>query len=141
MRCENILRGTTISCSFLVGQLRTPDLFFYPVAYLFRTTPAVLAGLVAAAVLGWKRQWPFDAPVRRRSALGLVVFALLFVVVMTLSVKKFDRYLSPVIVVLDIVAALGWLGLTQAVLGWWRQRRSRTSPVGSVPLAVSPRAG
>ena len=30
---------------------------------------------------------------------------------MTLSAKKFDRYISPVFLVLDIVAALGWLGL------------------------------
>ena len=119
---------------FFLGQAtQDPGPFFYPVAYLFRTTPAVLVGLVAAVALGWKRQWPLDAPVRRRSALGLVAFALLFAAVMTLTAKKFDRYISPVYVVLDIVAVLGWLGLTQAILGWWHERRSRTSPAGSVP--------
>ena len=80
---------------FLGRPTENPGPFFYPVAYLFRTTPAVLIGLVAAVALGWKRQWPLDAPVRRRSALGLVAFALLFAAVMTLSAKKFDRYLSP----------------------------------------------
>ena len=118
---------------FLGRPTENPGPFFYPVAYLFRTTPAVLVGLVAAVALGWKRQWPFDAPVRRRSALGLVAFALLFAAVMTLSAKKFDRYISPVFVVLDIVAVLGWLGLTQAVLGWWHERRSRTAPAGAAP--------
>ena len=118
---------------FLGRPTEDPGPLFYPVAYLFRTTPAVLVGLVAAAALGWKCQWPFDAPVRRRSTLGLVAFALLFAAVMTLSAKKFDRYISPVFVVLDIVAALGWLGLTQAVLGWWHERRSRTAPAGAVP--------
>ena len=119
---------------FFLGQAtQNPGPLFYPVAYIFRTTPAVLVGLVAAVALGWKRQWPFDAPVRRRSALGLVAFALLFTAAMTLTDKKFDRYISPVYLVLDIVAALGWLGLTQAVLGWWHERRSRTAPAGSVP--------
>jgi 4-amino-4-deoxy-L-arabinose transferase-like glycosyltransferase len=122
---------------FLGRPTENPGPLFYPVAYLFRTTPAVLVGLVAAAALGWKRQWPFDAPLRRRSALGLVAFALLFAAVMTLSAKKFDRYLSPAFVVLDIVAALGWLGLTQTVLGWWHERRSRTTSAGAVtPLPV-----
>ena len=119
---------------FFFGQAtHNPGPLFYPVAYLFRTTPAVLVGLVAAVVLGWKRRWPLDAPVRRRSALGLVVFALLFAAIMTLTAKKFDRYISPVYLALDIVAVLGWLGLTQAVLGWWHERRSRTAPAGSVP--------
>jgi hypothetical protein len=123
---------------FLGRPTDDPGPLFYPVAYLFRTTPAVLVGLVAAVALGWKHRWPFDAPVRRRSTLGLVVFALLFVAVMTLSAKKFDRYISPVFVVLDIVAVLGWLGLTQAVLGWWHERRSRTSSAGSAPAQSIP---
>jgi 4-amino-4-deoxy-L-arabinose transferase-like glycosyltransferase len=123
---------------FLGRPTENPGPFFYPVAYLFRTTPAVLIGLVAAVALEWKRQWPFDAPVRRRSALGLVIFVLFFAAVMTLSAKKFDRYLSPAIVVLDIVAALGWLGLTQTVLGWWHERRSRTSSAGAPPAQSVP---
>ena len=57
---------------------------------------------------------------------------------MTMSAKKFDRYISPVFVVLDIVAILGWLGLTQAVLGWWYERRSRTSSAGSAPALSAP---
>jgi 4-amino-4-deoxy-L-arabinose transferase-like glycosyltransferase len=118
---------------FLGRPTENPGPLFYPVAYLFRTTPAVLVGLVAAVALGWRRQWPCDAPVRRRSALGLVAFALLFAAVMTLSAKKFDRYASPVFVALDIVAVLGWLGLTQAVLEWWHERWSRTSPAGAAP--------
>ena len=124
---------------FFLGQAtENPGPLFYPVAYLFRTTPAVLVGLVAAGALGWKRRWPLDAPVRRRSALGLIAFALLFAAVMTLSAKKFDRYLLSVFAVLDIVAALGWLGLTQALLGWWHERRSRTAPAGAVPARSAP---
>ena len=116
------------SLNFFLGRTtEDPGPLFYPVVYLFRSTPAALIGLVAAAVLGWRRQWPLDAPTRRRSALGLVLFALLIAFVMTLGAKKFDRYISPVFMALDIVAALGLLGLVQAVLGGWQRRRSRTS--------------
>ena len=123
---------------FLGRATEDPGPLFYPVAYLFRTTPAVLIGLVAAAVLGWRRRSPFDAPVRRRSTLGLVVFALFFVALMTLSAKKFDRYISPVFLILDIVAALGWVGLVQTVIGWWRARGPRTAQAGSAPAPSAP---
>ncbi len=124
--------------NFFLGQAtEDPGPFFYPVAYLFRTTPAVLVGLVAAVALWWRRQSPLDTPVRRRSTLGIVVFALLFAAVMTLAAKKFDRYLLPAFVALDIVAALGWLGLVQAVLGWY-ERRSRTSAAGSASALSAP---
>jgi hypothetical protein len=124
---------------FLGRATEDPGPLFYPVAYLFRTTPAVLIGLVAAVVLGWRRRSPFDASVRRRSAVGLVVFALFFTLVMTVSAKKFDRYISPVFLVLDILAALGWVGLVQTVLVWWRARRSRTAPAGFAPALSAPR--
>ena len=133
-----MLPGMTTSTSFLDTQQRNPGPFFYPIAYLFRTTPAVLIGLVAAAALGWRRQWPLDVPVSRRSTLGLVVFALLFSGVMMLSDKKFDRYISPVFVTLDIVAALGWLGLIQAVLARWNRRQSRPAPAEAAPIRSTP---
>jgi hypothetical protein len=112
---------------FLSRTTEDPGPLFYPVVYLFRSTPAALIGLAAAAVLGRRRQWPLDAPTRRRSALGLVIFALFIAVVMTLGAKKFDRYLSPVFISLDIVAALGLLGLVRVVLGRWQRGRSHNS--------------
>ena len=127
------------SLNFFLGRTtEDPGPLFYPVAYLFRSTPAALIGLVAAAVLGWWRQWPLDDPTRRRSTLGLLVFALLFVVAMTVGAKKFDRYISPVFLTLDIVAALGLMGLAQAALAWWNQRRSRSAAAGATPTRPIP---
>ncbi len=131
--------GHALPNFFLGKATADPGPLFYSVAFLFRTTPAVLIGLAAAAVLGWRRRSPLDAPVRRRSALGLVTYALLFAVVMTLGAKKFDRYISPAFVALDIVAAVGWLGLIQAVLMWWHRRRFRTSSAGAASAATSSR--
>ena len=62
-------------------------------------------------MLTWRQRWPFDTAVRRRSALGLTLFAVLFAAEMTLGAKMFDRYITPVFLALDVVAALGLAGV------------------------------
>ena len=114
------------SLNFFLGQpTNKPGPLFYPVAYLFRATPGALIGVIAAAVLAWRQRWPFDIPVRRRSAMGLSVFAVLFAAEMTFGAKMFDRYITPVFLALDVVAALGLAGLVRFILGRWHQRRER----------------
>jgi hypothetical protein len=114
------------SLNFFLGRpTDKPGPFFYPVVYLFRATPGAIIGLVAAAVLTWGKRWPFDTPIRRRSAFGLTLFAVLFAAEMTLGAKMFDRYISPVFLALDVVAVLGLAGLAQLMLDWWHRRRAR----------------
>jgi len=103
-----------VNTNYFLGQITNdPGLIFYPIAWLFRTTPAVLIGLIAAGIAAWRRAWPFDEPHRRRAALALLLFALLFSVGMTLGAKKFDRYILPSFLALDVLALLGWVNLTQ----------------------------
>jgi hypothetical protein len=105
-----------------------PGLLFYPVAYLFRSTPATLIGLLAAiCAFAWRR-WPLDQPAQRRSALALLLFALIIAAGMTNGAKKFDRYLLPVFLPLDLVAILGWLALVSLLL----QSRFRPMPLVSL---------
>ncbi len=92
---------------FFNGAVHTgdPGWSFYPITLLWRTTPSVLLGLLAAmAILVWPR-WRPPAP-ERRAALALLAFAVLFVVLMSFGAKKFDRYGLPVYGPLDLVA--GW---------------------------------
>ena len=131
---ETVLGGIRVhsgghdSLNFFLGRpTDRPGFLFYPVAYLFRATPGALIGLIAAALLTWRKRWPFDTPVRRRSALGLTLFALLFAAEMTLGAKMFDRYIGPVFLALDVVAVLGLAGLTQHILERWRQHREHVS--------------
>ncbi|NJO07931.1 MAG: hypothetical protein HC876_21775 [Chloroflexaceae bacterium] len=58
----------------------------------------------AAAVLGW-------------SVLLLALFVLAFLLMITLSAKKFDRYLLPVFPTLNILAAVGLVGLGNWLAG------------------------
>lgn len=84
-----------------------PGVWFYPINFLWRTTPVVLLGLPAAgiaAVRGWE---PLAERSRRHTAAILTAFALLYLLVMTLGAKKLDRYMLPAHAPLDLVAGLG----------------------------------
>lgn len=97
--------------NFFLGQpTLVPGPSFYPVAYLFRTTPWILVGLCGSLPLlrGWGR---------RGLLLGLWAYSLLFALLMSLGAKKFDRYLLPVFPALDLVAALGLIALGRAAAG------------------------
>ena len=111
--------GGHITGNFFMGQaVEDPGPLFYPLAYLLRTTPATLLGLVGAAIAALRGWTPFDRPTGRRAGLGLLLFALLFGLFMTFIAKKFDRYLLPSFFVGEILAGLGW-----AALALWIGRR------------------
>jgi 4-amino-4-deoxy-L-arabinose transferase-like glycosyltransferase len=83
--------------------------YFYPLTYLWRSTPIVLAGLLLAGViLISRRRKRIDANVLR-NIYDLLIFVVVFTLVMSLGTKKFDRYYLPVYLAFDLVAALGWL--------------------------------
>ncbi len=114
--------GGHVNPNYFMGQVtQDPGPLFYPVAIFFRTTPAVLLGVVTAVIvlLAQSRHkdrpsaaWPpLDAPARRRALWGLLAFALFFTLFMTLPAKKFDRYLLPTFLILDTIAGLGWAAL------------------------------
>lgn len=95
------------------GELFTgdPGYRFYPVAFLWRATPATLAGLVLAiglVVLG--RRWSLPT-VQRQIVLGLLLGAGAYTLLMTLAAKKFDRYLMPAF---PLVALAGGWGILVA---------------------------
>jgi 4-amino-4-deoxy-L-arabinose transferase-like glycosyltransferase len=89
--------------------------YFYPVAYVWRATPVGLSGLglTLLALLAPRRL--SLTPERRRLAWVLLLFAVLFTLFLSLSAKKFDRYLLPVFAPLDLLAGLGWLSLAEAI--------------------------
>lgn len=113
---------------FFNGQIIPGDQFglryfyFYPLTFLWRTTPLVLAGLLAFVLATIRRIKPLDEPKVRRFCGFLLLASLVFVVVMTLGQKKFDRYIIPVYPPLDILAGLGWA----AALLWLKERFPRS---------------
>jgi hypothetical protein len=102
-----------VNPNFFWGQpTGDPGPLFYPVAIFFRITPGVLIGLVAAVVFYFRRDWTFADLRTRRTVRALAFFVVVFVVAMTVPAKKFDRYVLPIFLALDVLAALGWLSLS-----------------------------
>jgi hypothetical protein len=98
------------------GDFGAAYFYFYPLTYLWRATPAVLAGLPLAVIFLLRRQSPFDHPAARRAFWGLALLAAVFTLGLAFPAKKFDRYYLPVYAPLDLLASLGWAGL-MALLG------------------------
>ena len=101
------------------GQLGLPYFYYYPLTYLWRSTPVVLGGLLLAAWGIIKRRKPFVQRETRLVVVGFLIMAVVFTIVMTLGAKKAPRYLIPIYAPLDICAGIGWASLTY----WFNQRR------------------
>jgi hypothetical protein len=102
---------------FFLGKVVTdPGPWFYPVVLAFRTTPLAMLGLLIALPL-----LPGSRKAHRGDLAALLAYACLFTILMTLGAKKFDRYMLPVILVLDIVSAWGLLELGKKLkIGNWK---------------------
>lgn len=99
---------------FLGREDDAPGLLFYPVALALRLTPCTLLGLLLLP-LAWRRMRELG-PARRDLAL-LALYVLVFVAAMSVFPKKFNRYIEPVFPALDILAAVGILGVARWGLG------------------------
>lgn len=101
-------RDTPGSSSSSMGQGSNPVLFYLR-AYLWRSTPLVWAGIVLAlvAIVAARGKWLQASQRWNVSMLFLTV--LVFFSIMSLGTKKFDRYLLPIFLPLNLIAGVGWL--------------------------------
>jgi hypothetical protein len=112
------------------GRVLSP--WFYPLTFLWRTTPIVLAGLLFSAVAFAFKHEPLNQPKTRRTVASLVLFVIVFTLLQNLGTKKFDRYLLPVYAPLDLVAAMGWV----AAAAWLKTRRQSLIRQYAPPLLL-----
>ncbi|MFN8500155.1 MAG: glycosyltransferase family 39 protein [Anaerolineae bacterium] len=98
--------------TFFLGEpTAAPGVLFYPLVFLFRTTPLTLLGL---ALLGWtavdmaRGNWCMaDGGKAMLAAALLVLYAVLFGAFLSLSAAKFERYLLPALLPLNVAAGVG----------------------------------
>jgi hypothetical protein len=86
-----------------------PGFLFYPLVFLLRITPVALLGLLA---LGWWRRGEPGRLERSNSrlpsgAMILIIYIAVYALVMSLGSHKQDRYLLPIFLSVDILAAIG----------------------------------
>jgi len=111
--------------NFFLGQpVGDPGSLYYVVALVFRLTPATMLGLVLLLIglvpfRSWGRANGVRVPAGWLPRLALLAtFCVLFIGMMALAPKKFDRYLLPIFPAIEIMAAVGfWLLLRRLPRG------------------------
>lgn len=94
--------------TFFAGQIyqENGNPLFYLAVFVWRAAPATLIGLLlAATILLVPRTREALTSVEIRTVQALAAFAIAYGVLLTISPKKFDRYLIPAFAPLLIVAA------------------------------------
>jgi 4-amino-4-deoxy-L-arabinose transferase-like glycosyltransferase len=105
--------------------------YYYPLSILWRISPPELIGVVILVVVCFFPKNFGLSRDQRRMAWVMGLFAVLFIIFITLSQKKADRYQIPVQPALCILAALGWYALFVG-LGNWARGRFPGTPVSLV---------
>ncbi len=130
------------TAAFFRGQAGgDPGAAFYLLAMLFRTTPLVVAGVLLAIVGLFVTGRGGEAGQARRSVTAtLLGYLVLYLAIITLSKKKYDRYMLPVLLGTDVLAAVGWVGVLELATGAlgrlvraWSHRRGEASEAQTSP--------
>ena len=128
--------------NFFLGEpVDDPGALFYPVQLLLRGSPLVLFGAVvtAFALLNWLRRYVArggktssstedSAPAfsaREMWVLLLWGLVLAYMLLLSLGIKKVDRYILPSLLAVDVLGAIGWVMVVQWAAGHWAQSRRR----------------
>ena len=94
---------------FFLGQvLYDPGWLFYPLVLCTETTPLTLPLVFAGCLFLWRKRRQEGYTRQSRIALGLVAVVLLFTLCLSLTSKKFSRYLLPAFPIIEILAAIGF---------------------------------
>ncbi len=95
---------------FLGKVVNDPDWLFYPFVLTIKSTPLILPLALVGCILLWKRRKHSEETLCQfRIALALVVGVLLFTVCLSATSKKFSRYLLPAFLMLETLAAIGFV--------------------------------
>lgn len=145
--------GDHLSQIYFAGRVLSgdPGPWFYPIVYLWRTTPVTWIGLGLATMYylpgrgaytrGRKADsGPFpegwgDAG-RNFALFSLLLFAVCYLLLISVGIKKLDRYLLPVFLPLDVIAAAGWVGLARQAtrLRWFAKANAALPVLLALPL-------
>ncbi len=95
----------------LIGRFEGPGILFYPITWLWRTTPSTLVGVALALVACLAGPRVGATKAERRMVGYVLLFAVCFALFMDLGEKRFDRYLLPAFPPIALAAGIGWIVL------------------------------
>ena len=94
---------------FFLGQvLYDPGWLFYPLVLCIKTTPLTLPLAFAGCLFLWRKRYQEEYVRQFRIALALVAVVILFTLCLSLTSKKFSRYLLSAFPIIEILAAVGF---------------------------------
>ena len=97
---------------FFLGQvLYDPGWLYYPLVLCIRTTPLTLPLAFGGCLFLWRKRHQEEYAQQFRIALALVAVVVLFTLCLSMTSKKFSRYLLPAFLILEILAAIGFFEL------------------------------
>ena len=95
---------------FLGKVVYDPGWLFYPLVLTIKSTPLMIPLTLIGCILLWNhRKNSTQASQNLRIALALIAGVVLFTVCLSITSKKFSRYLLPVLLMLKILAAIGFV--------------------------------
>lgn len=102
---------------FFLGKIvADPGWLFYLFTLSIKSTPFILPLAISAIFVFWKQRLLQNGSRHFKIAMALSAAAVLFIVCLSLTSKKFSRYLLPVFPMLDVLAGIGlfyimkWIG-------------------------------
>jgi len=93
---------------FLGKVVNDPGWLFYPFVLTIKSTPLMLPLAFIGCLLLWKQRKHTEATARQ-SSMALAAGVILFTVCLSATSKKFSRYLLPAFLMLEILAAIGFV--------------------------------
>lgn len=90
-----------------VGEFGLEYFYYYPVAMYNYTTPLILFGL-ASLVGFWRSKKVTNGEEFKTSLVGLLIGLAIFLILMTFSIKKAERYVVTAFLLLDLLAGAGY---------------------------------
>ncbi len=106
--------------NFFLGQIsHDPGPLFYPITWLYRTSPLVVIGVLAALVMGllqWRRSQPSAIATAPQTSFKrylpiILIFIAGYYLLMASGAKKQERYFLPVYPWFNFIAAAGLVAL------------------------------
>jgi len=127
---------------FWMGQfVEDPGAAFYPVAFLLKSTPWLFIGLILnlwfipSTVRTGIRSSPHDSRNSISSLISLWLFALTYLILMTIASKKSIRYMLPAFPTFYLLAGWAFHQGGASVVRWSKKRQSRISSFIPHPLS------
>ena len=95
---------------FLGKVVYDPGWLFYPLVLTIKSTPLMLPLAIVGCLLLWRQRKHTEETARHfKTGLALVAGIVLFTVCLSATSKKFSRYLLPTFLMLEILAAIGFV--------------------------------